>query len=299
MRGSNERAVPVARASRAVGATWACIALLVASPATALSLFEIDSSESWVGVAQSSLIFDFGQGSRFELAFDSQLGALPGVSSPDAAAEAGLRTALGGTLLVDAAPPSCPAGSSCLVVDSRASLLDTAVSGSWLPGPAASPGTPSPADLAVAFSDPGGFSGALALRDFAFQARLATVLLPGPGGAQTLTGGLQLSAARGALEMSLPLGDFTGGLPDDLAFVTAPGGTFEAGPGGRRTLTLDLTASETFSPDQLGFGLPVEIELQLLGRLVAREIPEPAVALLLALGAPLLALARTPSRRIR
>jgi hypothetical protein len=287
------------------------LAVLAGPASAALMPFWVNPAESHVQV-QGSVTLDFGlPAGPFVMPLMPQTApgtigaALSGGGTSD-----GLEIAVDGIFDVEVVPVALPFPST-LRLRTREEIQPLA-SGSWLPGPPGMEGAPKPAQLAAVFEDAVlGFSGAAALRDLAFQIPLTALktreTAPGffpfpqpqvqgqPASPQPLPWVL----ASGVLdfETSLPgVGgrSFLAELQAASLVAQDTGSLADLG-GGLQRLILPIDMLLEIGPEDLGIALPLFVQLQLGGTIVAYNqdgvggVPEPAAAALL--GVALAALA--------
>jgi len=187
-----------------------------------------------------------------------------------------------------------------------------AASGSWQPGLPATPGTAAPAPIAVAWSGTW-LAGRAALRDVAFSGAAgwpADVVTPGerwrwpaPPFDGPFPHAVELRTQNGVADVDVPLApDFRFGLSEKIRAALELSIAQRADIrrfGGKLQVILPIAISKELGPNDLHTALPVRVQLDLAGRVVAEEVgyaPEPATAAqLVAAAAALAAIARRRS----
>lgn len=261
--------------------------LLVAAPAAATPVsFSIDPVQSNVSLS-GAVSIDFGlSGGPIVMPLGSQVG-LPGVAGdvlPSGVTSDGLVTFLTGQLETDL---DLGAGTLDLLPGSTATPGN---SGSWLQGyPTLS--TPSPAQMAAAFADPGlGVSGSAALREVELVLSASVLSLdPLGGGAFALAAGSSgvWTLSAGFLDQYINLG--TPGriaLEPQFSVADLAGATLTPVGGNAYQLTMPVNLSFTLNADDFGIAFPLFLDVQVGGTVVATGtiVPEPSTAALLGLG---------------
>jgi len=267
-------------------------AVAVAEPVTAsavMSTLTIDPTRS-LGTFSGSASVDFGfeEGPsvapvQSQLDFPT-LGAMGGVIG-DGSTSDGLTTSMTGTIDID------QSGDFLEIVGSEI-LPD--IAGTFMPGPYQGSG-PDASQHAATFDFVDlGLSGEFAIRFSAIEL-IASVLETSVLGDTLQLGVGSIGSIRhsaGFLIFQTDIGGFNEQgeriLATNFGVTTLEGGQLVETSPGLGELTLPFTVDLSFSPAELGVGIPLRLDFQIAGTLVAtgaiEPIPEPGTALLLALG---------------
>lgn len=193
----------------------------------------------------------------------------------------------------------------------QSGTIEPVASGSWQPGLPATPNVAAPAAVAVAWSGVW-LDGEAALRDLAFSGsandtvdvvvagerwRWPTAPFDGP-----LAPRFEFRVSGGVVDLDVPLiPDLRFGLYETILVSLRLSDAKRADIrrfDGKHQLVLPIDVSTELGPNDFETGLPLRLQLDLAGRIVAKEIgyaPEPGVALQLA--AACIALAAIARRR--